>query len=82
MANYIDGLNVFNPLLIECLIGYNSLRSNQSFDCLTSMGFLSQIKAGTVLPIYPTFIDKVDSEKILYYTLFHFYSLTGRIAQG
>jgi len=55
MGNYIDDLNVFNPLLTEWLIEYNFNRPHQSLGYLTPMEFLSKKKEAKVLPIYPTY---------------------------
>ena len=58
MGNYIDDLEVFNPLLTEWLIEYNFNRPHQSLGYLTPMEFLKKKKeknlAGEVLPMYPT----------------------------
>jgi len=56
MGNYIDDLEVFNPLLTEWLIEYNFNRPHQSLEYLTPVEFLEMKKeknlAGKVLPMY------------------------------
>ena len=58
MGNYIDDLEIFNPLLTDWLIEYNFNRPHQSLGYLTPMEFLKMKKeknlAGKVLPMYPT----------------------------
>jgi len=58
MGNYIDDLEIFNPLLTEWLVEYNFNRPHRSLDMLTPMEFLEmkqqQKKTGKVLPMYST----------------------------
>jgi len=58
-GNYIDDLEIFNPLLTEWLIEYNFNRPHQSLGYLTPMEFLEMKKeenlTGKVLPMYPTY---------------------------
>jgi len=54
MGNYIDDLEVFNPLLTEWLVEYNFNRPHQSLGYLTPMEFLAQKQENKVLPMCPT----------------------------
>jgi len=53
-GNYIDDLEIFNPLLTEWLIEYNFNRPHQSLGYLTPMEVLHQKMGGKLLPLYPT----------------------------
>lgn len=53
-GNYIDEIDIFNPLLTEWLIEYNFNRPHQSLGYSTPIEFLSQKMGGKLLPIYST----------------------------
>ncbi len=54
MGNYIDDVDVFNPLLTDWLIEYNFNRPHKSLGYLSPVKFLTQILDKKVLPMYST----------------------------